>query len=119
MNCNYCGGKAERVSGKAIYPRMPKLHGKIFFRCSPCDAYVGTHADGTPLGNLADRDTRVFRIKAHHYFDKIWKGRHMKRGHAYAWLASSLGIPVSKCHIGMFDVQMCSRVIEICEKGFE
>lgn len=119
MICNYCEKPAEKVSGKVIYPRMSKLHGKLFFICRPCDAYVGTHADGRPLGNLADRDTRRFRMKAHHYFDKVWKDRHMKRTDAYAWMASSLGIPVSKCHIGMFDIEMCVKVIQICQDGFD
>jgi hypothetical protein len=37
------------------------------------------------------------------------------RGAGYRWLADQLGIPKEKCHIGMFSVDTCLRVIEICE----
>ncbi len=119
MNCNYCGEKAEKVTGKRIYPAIKKLHSKLFFLCEPCNAYVGTHPDGSPLGSLACPETRKFRMMAHYYFDKIWKERHFNRTDAYAWLASSLGIPFDRCHIGMFDITNCQKVIDICKKGFD
>lgn len=40
----------------------------------------------------------------------------MKRRAGYRWLAARLGIPEDQCHIGMFDVAMCRRVIEICTR---
>ena len=34
---------------------------------------------------------------------------------AYRWLSKQLGISAKICHIGMFDVETCKRVVEICE----
>lgn len=36
----------------------------------------------------------------------------MKRANAYAWLAGAMGIAKTKCHIGLFDVEECDRVVE-------
>lgn len=45
-------------------------------------------------------------------FDRLWKGGKMSRKSAYAWLAIKLGMPKNKCHIGMFDVDLCERVVQ-------
>jgi hypothetical protein len=39
----------------------------------------------------------------------------MSRRGAYRWLAEQMGITGDDCHIGMFDVAQCRRVVEICE----
>lgn len=44
----------------------------------------------------------------------------MKRPEAYAWLASQLGISQSGCHIGLFDVNQCKKVIRaVAQKAVE
>lgn len=53
-------------------------------------------------------------MEAHAAFDPLWKVEGHKRGQLYGWLAKQLGIPKEKCHIGMFDEDMCGRVVEIC-----
>lgn len=67
-------------------------------------------------------------MKAHAAFDPLWEAKLRKRrkergpeykkvyarGSGYKWLAGQLGIPRKECHIGMFDVDMCKRVVEIC-----
>lgn len=115
VNCDYCGKPAEQVTGKEIYPHRPDLFHKTFYRCVPCRAYVGCHPGTTrPLGRLANAQLRAAKSAAHAAFDPIWKGGHKKRGSAYAWLADQLGIPQEKCHIGMFDVDACQRVVQAC-----
>lgn len=51
-------------------------------------------------------------------YGMIWK-KHIpntsNRNKAYLWLSSQLGIPHEVCHIGMFDVDNCKRVIELCK----
>lgn len=54
------------------------------------------------------------RIAAHAAFDPFWQSGRFQRGVAYDWLASELGIPVTKCHMVLFDVEQCRRVIDIC-----
>lgn len=119
--CNYCDDQAELVTGKEIYPHIPSLNDKRFWRCFPCGAYVGTHSnskDHAPLGKLANKELRQARLKAHAKFDpmwKTWKGKYKySRTDAYSWLAKRLGISRNECHIAMFDAEMCKRVVEIC-----
>lgn len=119
--CPYCDRAAELVTGKAIYPHRPDLFGKFFWQCKPCGAYVGCHP-GTQnaLGRLADAKLREAKQQAHAAFDPRWKGTGKdygkRRRNAYAWLAEQLGIAPANCHIGMFDVDQCRRVVEVCRQ---
>lgn len=116
MLCDYCGKEAKFAKGSEVYPHRPDLADKNFFRCAPCDAYVGCHP-GTrrPLGRLANAELRRAKMAAHAAFDPKWKGKTMTRSQAYAWLAHQLSIPPNSCHIGMFDVDMCERVVLACK----
>lgn len=83
-----------------------------------------------PLGRLADAALRKAKIRAHAAFDRTWRILYTTRHEAdttytvgrarasrYKLLAELLGIPARECHIGMFDVQTCERVIELCDAG--
>lgn len=127
LKCPYCGAEAMLESSTVVYKRD---FGMIYI-CSNypgCDAYVGVHK-GTykPLGRLADKELRYWKMKAHEYFDVLWKAKAItrrkvkpgyKRKHArsaaYKWLAKELGIKKKRCHIGNFDVETCQQVAEIC-----
>ena len=113
VKCPYCGKTAELVDSIEIYGRS---YGMVYL-CRECDAYVGCHP-GTdkPLGRLANRELRMWKMRAHSAFDLLWKCRHMRRQQAYAWLAEKLDIPTEQCHIGMFDVDMCQKVIDVSLK---
>jgi len=92
----------------------------MIYLCRPCNAYVGVHrGSNKPLGRLANAELRQWKQAAHAAFDPLWKtGRFRgKRNGAYKWLAAQMGLPVEETHIGMFDVEKCKRVIQICEKG--
>lgn len=115
VRCEYCNRQAERVTGKAIYPHRPDLHQKSFWRCQPCAAYVGCHpGTWTPLGRLANAALRRAKSAAHAAFDPLWKTKRMSRSDAYGWLAAELGISKANCHIGMFDLETCQRVVSVC-----
>ncbi len=116
VNCPYCGSQAEFVDSKEVYGRS---YGMIYLcRCKPEFSYVGTHKDtDKPLGRLADRMLREYKKKAHAAFDPIWRSaKMMTRTEAYKWLSKELGIPGAECHIGMFDVEMCEKVIAVSMK---
>lgn len=99
-----------------------------------CDAYVGVHK-GTdkPLGRLADDALRKAKREAHKYFDNLWQRKLIKRrkergpeykkfyarGSGYKWLATQMGLESKDCHIGMFDVEQCNRVVEICKPYYK
>ena len=117
ITCPYCEAAAQLVTGETVYPRRPDLYAKMFYICVPCGAHVGCH-DGTtkPLGRLANGELRTAKMAAHAAFDPLWESQGMKRKAAYAWLAEQIGIDSKKCHIGWFDVAMCRRVVEVCDK---
>jgi len=121
VTCNYCGKQSKLITGQGLYPGRPDLWKKKFWECVPCDAYVGCHpGTDVPLGKLANSSLRVERVRAHYSFDPLWKPGEKKvfksRKKAYAWLADRLKIKPSSCHIGLFDEDMCNKVIEIAEE---
>lgn len=111
--CDYCGCQAELVDSSEVYGTS---YGDIYL-CRNCGAYVGVHK-GTdrPLGRLANAELRYWKKAAHAAFDPIWQYGRFKghRKQAYSWLAGKMGLPVDKTHIGMFDVDQCKKVIQIC-----
>jgi len=120
--CPYCQKPAALVTGDVIYPHRPDLAAKPFYHCPACKAWVGCH-DGTtnPLGRLADAELRRWKSKAHAAFDPLWQrkitrgvGKKVARNAGYAWLAAQLRIERQACHIGMFDVALCQKVVEVC-----
>lgn len=120
--CPYCGFNAKLVTGAELYPRRTDLAEKRFWLCAPCGAWVGTHAGSerhAPLGRLANAELRRAKQAAHAEFDPIWMSKEMSRSHAYKWLADQLGVGSKKCHIGMFDVSTCERVVAVCRERRE
>lgn len=119
--CPYCSRVARKVWGSVIYPHSRDLSGKHFYLCKPCAAYVGCHpGTDTPLGRLADATLRRLKSEAHNAFDPIWRKGEMSRSAAYAWLSEALDLPKEKTHIGMFDDNLCQRVVVVCNaRGLE
>ena len=126
LKCPYCGGKAHLRDASSIYHSF-KYKGKMFVceNFPKCDSYVGCHPNTTkPLGRMANKKLRTMKSKAHEYFDPLWKKRvfarkkslSYNRTKAYQWLAEQLDLPESKCHIGLFDVDMCRKVMDVCSK---
>lgn len=116
--CPYCGNDSEYVNSKVIYGTD---YGMVY-RCAPCDAYVGVHkGSDLALGRLADKSLRFWKIQAHEVFDRLWKKKMQKgiskgiaRSSAYQWLAGQMGKTIDITHIGMFDIDECKKVIDLC-----
>jgi hypothetical protein len=76
----------------------------------PPEAYLDRKAlkaaPGSPLARA--------RIDAHGAFDPLRQSGAMSRRSAYDWLAIQLHLPVSACHMVLFDVAMCQRVVAVC-----
>lgn len=98
----------------------------MIYLCELCEAWVGVHK-GTDkaLGRLANKELRQWKREAHKYFDPMWqkkmvqgftksKARHM----AYRWLAGEMGLCIKVAHIGMFDVDQCKKVVELCKRYY-
>lgn len=91
----------------------------LFYGCSTypkCKAAHGAHPDGRPLGIPADKPTKDARIKAHEAFDQLWKSGRMRRGDAYRWLQTVLGLDKDSAHIGRFTIEQCNQLIEAVQK---
>lgn len=137
LTCPYCNSETDFKDSSVIYG---KSYGMVYVckKFPECDAYVGVHQGTTkPLGRLANAELRKWKKAAHAHFDPLWKwklmerrsgkpgksgkpgGSHYRKGYArqsgYKWLASELGINRDDCHIGMFDVDMCKKVINLCK----
>lgn len=67
------------------------------------------------LAAPAGSDLAHARRAAHDAFDPLWKSGNFSRGVAYEWLASEMGLAVDMCHMVLFDVAQCQRVVAICE----
>lgn len=132
--CPYCDQPSKLVTGADIYPHRRDLRKLKFWHCKPCKAWVGCHRpnrkfgyDGTqPLGRLANAELRKAKSAAHAAFDPLWRGKMQRDGKGqvearnagYAWLSEQLGVGVDDCHIGMFDVETCERVVAVCTPPF-
>lgn len=123
--CPYCNEPTSYVDSSIIYG---KSYGMIYL-CQPCDAYVGVHkGTNNSLGRLANKELRHYKKEAHFYFDQIAKTGLINkickeyipnlgnRNKAYLWLSKKMKIDKEYCHIGMFDVEQCKEVIEICSE---
>ena len=113
--CDYCDTPAEFVDSAVIYGRG---YGMVYL-CPRCGAYVGVHkGSDRPLGRLANAELREWKKAAHAAFDPLWKNGPFqgKRKAAYQWLSEQIGLPIEKTHIGMFDVSMCQKVINLCSE---
>jgi len=126
-SCPYCNRIAQLVSGDEIYSGRVDLAHKKFWKCTPCQAWVGTHLKSitfAPMGRLANQDLRKAKQAAHKAFDPLWRLGSVKhkipkqeaRIRAYKWLSESLNIDPKDCHIGMFDIDMCNQVVKFCEE---
>ncbi len=122
--CPYCRYPS------VYYPDSTPIYGANYgplYACKPCDARIGTHPDGRPLGRMADAQLRKAKSFVHARFDPLWKDaahlysgdvrpsqvRGVARARAYQWLAAQMGIPTLECHVGMFSLEQCRAAYRI------
>lgn len=87
--CSHCGGECRLTDGAEIYPHRQDLKVLRFWKCDPCDAYVGCHKPGMsdnnpkgdkPLGTAANAELRKLRQQVHGIVDPVWQNaRHKGR----------------------------------------
>lgn len=110
-SCPYCGNPTKLVDSSEIYGRS--IGGKCWY-CKPCHAWVGCHKDSDrALGRVANKQLRELKHQAHEAFDRIWKDGHLPRSAAYELLSIAFDLPPEQTHIGMFDEELCEKVIAL------
>lgn len=125
VECN--GTEAGLVSGAVIYPHLPNLSRKKFWRC-PCGAYVGCHpGTSEALGRPAGPETRKARGYVHAILDPLWRNapdlyppdakafgiRKVARTRCYEWLADKMGLTADECHTAMFTIDQCRQAYRL------
>jgi hypothetical protein len=107
--CPHCGVESEYVDSARVY--RGKSYGMIY-DCRDCDAYVGVHRGTfTPLGTMADRETRIWRMRAHDAFDPLWKSGRIDRRAAYGYMQKIMGMSPEQAHIARFNAEDCQRLV--------
>lgn len=109
MNCPYCGKPSKWCDNKEVYG---KRYGKSYmcYWCKYCDAYVGCHQNSRrPLGTMANKELRGWRMKAHRLVDPLWQGGGYKRRTVYLRLSEAFGKQV---HIAESDIETCKEIIK-------
>lgn len=97
IECTGCHDMVEArlTNGKEMYPASPELADVPFWVCDTCGAFVGTHHKTKdrlkPLGSLATKEVKRWRMLIHQVLDPLWKDGKIERGHAYARISSALG----------------------------
>ena len=93
----------------------------LFYGCErfpDCRCAHGAHPDGRPLGIPADKETKKFRMKAHDWFDRLWRSERMTRKEAYMWMRETMFLTRSQAHIGKFDKKQCMQLIACVQYDF-
>lgn len=122
--CPYCGNKPQLLNSSTVYQSSDD-YGKLWV-CLDCQAWVGCHqGSDRPLGRLADKELRTWKMEAHNWFDPLWKKKveqgmkkYEARNAAYQYLADAMAIDKKVCHIGMFDIEQCKQVVSICKQWY-
>lgn len=116
--CMHCDSEGVLISGAEHKPQRPELANKWFYICPQCeDSFVSCHKETkTPMGKMANRETRVARIAAHASFDGAWSRIGLTRFAAYKILAKEMKLSREDCHIAHFSIEQCAEVIRLCGK---
>lgn len=116
--CPYCGLPATFRDGSIIYGlRYKDVNIYICSQYPLCDAFISCHkGTKTPMGTMANGDTRYWRKRAHETLDPLWKSGIMKRQSAYKKIAQRLGVDTAHAHIGMFDIEQCKIAIKVAQE---
>lgn len=112
--CCKCGGLMKKRTGK---------YGE-FYGCSNyprCNHTANVNIDGE-LEEKPSKTVREARIKAHKYFDRLWRQKrnhHRKhngpvfrsRHEAYRWLRRIMQLPPEEAHMKQMNEEQCAKVV--------
>ena len=113
MKCPYCGKEAKWCDNAEVYG---KRYGKSYmcYWCEDCDAYVGCHNNThKPLGTMANKELREWRMRTHAAVDPLWRSGKMARKEVYRKLRKLFGEEV---HIGEADIQRCKDILRVIKE---
>lgn len=104
-----CGHEAVWVENKEIYGKNIG-ESWMCYLCKICGNYVGCHQNTrTPLGKLADEETRLMRREIHKIIDRWWRSKSKTRREVYRDMEDRFGKPF---HVGDLDKDMARKILE-------
>ena len=108
MKCPYCQKEAKWIPNEQVYGlRFGKSY--MCWYCFEDDAYVGCHENSKrPLGTMANKELRKWRMEAHKVIDPLWKSKKFSRAKVYKTLKDVFGYEV---HVGESDIETCKEII--------
>ena len=113
--CRYCNGEVSYENNSELYGRS---YGKwpYIYMCLRCKASVGTHPNSdTPLGTLADRTLKDWRMKSKDIFFKRTRELKMSRNRAYTYLQELMNQSPNEAHFGIYEVEDCAKIVRIIQ----
>lgn len=116
--CNVCNENTITCcTNDVIYQGRKYGDWPWIYLCTSCRSYVGLHPfTNIPLGTLATYEVRNARTTTKGLLYKLMSAKKLNRTQAYQKLADTMGIPVSECHFGWFDVDQCQQAREALEQ---
>ena len=108
MICPYCNKEARWCDNTEKYG---KRYGRSYmcYWCKDCDAYVGCHNNTKePLGTMANKELRQWRMKVHAKIDPLWKSGKFTRKEVYKKISEIIG---KRYHTGGSDIEQCKQVL--------
>lgn len=118
--CNVCHSNNITLElNSVIYGREFGDYPFIYL-CNDCRSYVGLHPNtSSPLGTLADEETRQARNIIKKRFISWYKFNGYSRGKAYKDLSKMMGISQRECHFGWFCLSALKEVDRLMKlEGF-
>lgn len=118
----YCCGCNDEVAarltnGAEIYPHRGDLHSLKFWKCDGCGEAVGCHKSGSkgtrPLGVIANREIKSWRIKIHAKLDPLWKQKAFSRHKIYEILSKRMNMVYHTADLR--SVGDCKRALEVLD----
>ena len=72
---------------------------------------------GKPLGFPADKETRLWRIRAHKALEVLYvgSGSVMTKTEAYGFLAYSMGLKIKQAHISRLNLKQCKVLVALLD----
>jgi len=109
VRCPYCNSIGELRDSSYVYGGDDT--NVLIYVCKNfpgCDSYGSK--------TLANKELRELRRYCHELFDSYWKSNGLPRSLGYKILSSKLGIKKRNCHIALFDVGLCNKLINIFKR---
>lgn len=117
----YCCGcqtniKARLTDGAEVYSHRKDLKNLPFWICDNCNNFVGcqykTRDRTKPLGVIATKEIKKYRIKIHSIIDPLWKKKLISRDAIYKRISKEIGTDYHTANLRSIDE--CENVLDVC-----